>query len=303
MSVRSRLPPLLAAVVLLFGTVAFADDANRNWPQFRGPGASGIGAGAAAPTEWDVASGKNVKWKTPVAGLGYSCPVVWGDRVFVTTAVKEGEQQTVRVGLYGDINPVDEKEPIRFNVLCLDKNNGKLLWEQTAHAGVPKIKRHPKSSHANPTPATDGQHLVAFFGSEGLYCYDMDGKLQWKKDLGVLDAGFYMVKEAQWGFASSPVIHDGKVVVLCDVQNDPFLAVFDLRDGSEVWRTARKDYPTWGTPTVHAGGDVTQIICNGFNEAAGYDFATGQRRWRIRGGGDIPVPTPVVAHDLAYLTS
>jgi outer membrane protein assembly factor BamB len=300
MSVRFDLRTSVAVVLLL--VAARVDAADANWPQFRGPRASGVGAGAATPTEWDVASGKNVKWRTPVPGLGFSCPVIWGDKVFVTTAVMEGEQK-VRVGLYGDIKPVDEKDPFHFKVLCLDRNTGKVLWEQTPYTGVPKVKRHPKSSHANPTPATDGKHLLAFFGSEGLYCYDLDGKLLWKKDLGVLDSGFYMVKEAQWGFAASPVIHDGKVIVLCDIQKDPFLAVFDVRDGSELWRTPRKDYPTWGTPTVHVAGDVTQVICNGFNEAASYDFSNGQRLWRIRGGGDIPVPTPVVAHDLVFLTS
>ena len=303
MSACSRLRTLLASIALVVATCATASAEDSNWPQFRGRQAGGVATGAAAPTEWDVASGRNVKWKAPVPGLGFSCPVIWGERLFVTTAVREGEEQKVRVGLYGDIKPVEENAPFKFNLLCLDKNSGKVLWEKTAHTGVPKIKRHPKSSHANPTPATDGKHLVAFFGSEGLYCYDLDGKLMWKKDLGVLDSGFFMVKEAQWGFASSPVIHDGKVIVQCDVQNDPFLAVFDLRDGSEVWRTPRKDYPTWSTPTVVTAEGVTQVLCNGFNEVAGYDFATGQRIWRIRGGGDIPVPTPVVAHGLAFFTS
>jgi outer membrane protein assembly factor BamB len=305
MSMRSQLRRFLPAAVMLLAAspIVFAVD-DSNWPQFRGPRAGGVAPGAATPTEWDVASGKHVKWKTPVPGLGFSCPTVWGDRLFVTTAVKEGEEQKVRVGLYGDIQPVDDEGPMRFNVLCLDKRSGKVLWERTAHTGVPKIKRHPKSSHANPTPATDGEHLVAFFGSEGLYCYDLDGKLLWKKDLGVLDAGFFMAKEAQWGFASSPVIHDGKVVVQCDVQDKPFLAVFDVRDGKELWRTPRHDYPTWSTPTVHAAADgATRILCNGFNEAAGYDFKTGERLWQIRGGGDIPVPTPVVAHGLAFFTN
>ena len=112
-----------------------------------------------------------------------------------------------------------------------------------------------------------------------------------------------MVKEAQWGFASSPVIHDGKLIVQCDVQNDPFLAAFDVKDGTEIWRTPRKDYPTWSTPTVAAAGGTTQVLCNGFNEMAGYDLADGKRLWRLRGGGDIPVPTPVVADGIAYFTS
>jgi outer membrane protein assembly factor BamB len=307
--VRTPLRGVLCAVLFAIvpaGPIASAVDApSTDWPQFRGPSASGVAQGAATATTWDVASGKNVKWKSPVPGLGFSCPVIWGDRLFVTTALKQGEEQKVqlRVGLYGDIHSVQESDPMLFKVLCFDKNSGKQLWEQTAHTGVPTIKRHPKSSHANPTPATDGKHLVAFFGSEGLYCYDLDGKLLWKKDLGVLDAGFYAVKDAQWGFASSPVIHDGKVIVQCDVQNDPFLAVFDLRDGAEVWRTPRRDYPTWSTPTIHTSAGKTQVLCNGFNEIAGYDFATGQRVWRLRGGGDIPVPTPVVAHGLVFITS
>lgn len=292
---------LLVAVLSLASGTFGAEQ--QNWPQFRGPGASGVSTGAATPTKWDVPAGQNVKWKTPVPGLGFSAPVIWGERLFITTAVKEGEEQKVRVGLYGDIKPVEENEPIRFNVVCLDKNTGKQLWEQTAHRGVPEIKRHPKSSHANPTPATDGKHVVAFFGSEGLYCYDMDGKPLWKKDFGVLDSGFFAVKEAQWGFASSPVIHEGKVVIQCDVQEGSFVGVFDVTSGEKVWRTPRRDYPTWGTPTVAKVGDATHVICNGFNEIAAYDFATGKRVWRLRGGGDIPVPTPVVAHDLVFITS
>ena len=295
---------LPSAIVVLFVTSAgLSASADSNWPQFRGASASGVATGAEAPTSWDVPAGKNVKWKTPLAGLGYSCPVVWGDRLFITTAAKEGEQQTVRVGLYGDIKPVEENEPFLFKVLCLDRNTGKVLWEQTAHTGVPKVKRHPKSSHANPTVATDGKHVVAFFASEGLYCYDMEGKQLWKKDFGVLDSGFFAVKDAQWGFASSPVIHDGKIILQCDVQDGSFVGVFDVRDGSEVWRTARRDYPTWSTPTIHRVGDATHVLCNGFNEIAAYDFATGQRIWRLRGGGDIPVPTPVVGHDLVFITS
>ena len=289
-------------VTLIAGLSAPAGGAENNWPQFRGAFASGVSA-VAAPTTWDVPAGKNLKWKTPLPGLGFSCPVVWGDRVFVTTAVKEGEDQKVRVGLYGDIQPVKDDAPLQFKVLCLDRNTGRILWEQTAYTGVPKIKRHPKSSHANPTPATDGKHVVAFFGSEGLYCYDLDGKQIWKKDLGVLDSGFFAVKEAQWGFASSPVIHDGKIVLQCDVQKDSFVAVFDVRDGAEVWRTPRRDYPTWSTPTILPLAGATHVLCNGFNEIAAYDFATGRRVWRLRGGGDIPVPTPVAAHDLVFITS
>jgi outer membrane protein assembly factor BamB len=131
----------------------------------------------------------------------------------------------------------------------------------------------------------------------------MDGNFAWRKDLGPMDAAFYLVPTAQWGFASSPVIHDGKVVVLCDVLTNSFIAAFDLADGRQLWRTPRQDVPTWGTPTVVQVGNRSQVLVNGDHHSGGYDFATGQEVWRLRGGGDIPVPTPIVANDLAYLTS
>jgi outer membrane protein assembly factor BamB len=168
---------------------------------------------------------------------------------------------------------------------------------------VPKIKRHPKSTYANPTPATDGKRVVAFFGSEGLYCYDLNGKLLWKKDLGVLDSGFYVVPSAQWGFASSPVIYENMVLVQCDVQKDSFVAAFDLRDGKEIWRTPRNEVPTFSTPALYQDGKRTLLVLNGYKHIGGYDARTGRELWRMTGGGDIPVPTPVVGHDLIFITN
>jgi hypothetical protein len=144
---------------------------------------------------------------------------------------------------------------------------------------------------------------VAFFGSEGLYCYDYDGKLLWSKDLGVLDSGYYVVPSAQWGTASSPVIYESAVYLQCDVLQNSFIAAFGLNDGKEIWRTARNDVPTWSTPTIHRSPDRVYLIANGYREAAGYDAKTGMRLWNLSGGGDIPVPTPVVANDLIFLTS
>ncbi len=144
---------------------------------------------------------------------------------------------------------------------------------------------------------------MAFFGSEGLYCYDMDGELLWKKDLGLLDSGFFRVPSAQWGFASSPVIHDGMVFVQCDVLNDSFVAAFDIKSGREIWRQKREDVPTWSTPTVSVAEDRHQLILNGWKQIAGYDLRTGKSLWWMEGGGDIPVPTPVVAHGLIFITN
>ncbi len=293
----------LCAICLLVFTASAAEP---NWPQFRGPAADGLGDGAP-PVEWNVESGKNIRWKTTIPGLGHSSPVVWGNRIFITSAVPASGESSLKVGLYGDIAPVKGEPAQSFNVYCLDRKSGKILWERVAVSGAPKIMRHPKSTHANPTPATDGEHLVVFFGSEGLFTYDLDGKLLWKKDFGVLDSGFYMVPGAQWGFASSPIIHDNMVIIQADVQKDSFLAALDIKTGKELWRTPRNDVPTFGSPAVvpyTAGGAQNwQVVVNGWKHIGGYDLKTGKDLWSLKGGGDIPVPTPVFADGLVFVTN
>jgi outer membrane protein assembly factor BamB len=282
---------------------AAGDTPGVHWPSFRGPSASGISEGHPTPDRWNVPRGEGLRWKQKLSGLGHSSPVIWGDRLFVTTAVSEKGEHSLRAGLYGDIESVNDDSVHTWWVYCLDKHSGKTLWRQKACRGVPRVKRHTKATHANSTPATDGQRVVAFFGSEGLYCYDLQGKLLWEKDLGLLDAGYYVVPDAQWGFGSSPVLHDGLVIVQCDVQQNSFIMAFDADDGSEVWLTPRKEVPTWGTPTVHVDGDRAQVIANGYRHIGGYELHTGKEIWRLRGGGDIPVPTPVVAGGLIFITS
>jgi outer membrane protein assembly factor BamB len=284
-------------------TVPGIDSTNVHWPSFRGAQARGVAEGERTPEHWSVSRNESIRWKTAIPGLGHSSPIVWGNRLFLTTAEKEGDEAKLKVGLYGDIQPIDENAVHRWVVYCLDKNSGKILWSQTSHEGVPQMKRHPKSSHASSTPATDGEHVVCFFGAEGLFCFGIDGGLRWKKSLGSLDSGYFAAPSAQWGFASSPLIHNQRVIVQCDVQTNSFLAAFDLRDGKEIWRSPRNDVPTWSTPTIDSRADRTQIIVNGFKHAGGYDFETGKELWILRGGGDIPVPTPIIAHDLIFLTS
>lgn len=286
----------------LLGLVTVFNLSAANWPQFRGPLAGGVDASAAVPAHWDVEKGENIRWRTTIPGLAHSSPIIWGDRVYVTTAVRPGKAD-LKVGLYGDIASANDQESHQWRLLALDKATGKVVWDKLGYEAMPRVKRHPKASHCNSTPATDGKRIVALLGSEGLFCFDMDGQLLWKKDLGPLDSGYYQVPSAQWGFASSPVIQDGKVVVLCDVQTNSFLAVFDLKDGKELWHTPRKDVPTWGTPTVAKLGEQTQILVNGWHHTAAYDFGTGKEVWKLDGGGDIPVPTPIVANGLAYFTS
>lgn len=275
----------------------------RHWPQFRGPHATGIADAESLPAVWDVKSGTNVRWKTPIPGLAHSSPIAWGDRVFVTSAVSGDPDAYLRLGMYSESPDHPENLVHDFRVYCLDRHSGNMIWEKTAHSGIPKFKRHVKSSHANPTPATDGKHVVAFFGSEGLYTYDIDGNLLWKKDLGSLDAGSANAPELQWGFGSSPVIYKNMIIVQCDVNSQSFVAALDLHTGEERWRTVRDVYPGWGTPTVHESPGRTQVIVNGYRHICGYDILTGKELWRLTGGGDIPVPTPYVAHNLVFVTN
>jgi outer membrane protein assembly factor BamB len=297
------LPRRLVRLALVAGVLSIGLWANAaNWPQFRGPGARGLDESQATPTNWNVEAGTNIRWQTPLPGLAHASPIVWGDRVYVATAVKPGTAE-LKVGLYGDIKPLEEKESHQWRLLALDKATGKIIWDTLAHEGIPRAKRHPKATPCNSTPVTDGNRIVAIFGSEGLFCFDLTGKQIWHKELGPMDSGYYVVPSAQWGFGSSPIIADGKVIVLCDVLTKPFLAAFNLADGKEVWRTARTDVPTWGTPAIVETPGRKQIVVNGWRCTGGYDLGTGTNLWHLEGGGDIPVPTPVFAHGLIYLTS
>src|SRR5262245_13961876 len=198
-----------------------------DWPSFRGMRAAGVADTFSTPTTWDVPAKQGGRWRTPREGRGTSSPIIWGDRACVTSAISGKRDSSMKIGLYGDITSVDDNTLHTWKVICLDKKTGRVTLERAIQSGVPKVKRHTKSTHANSTLATDGTHLVAMLGSEGLHAYDMNGKLLWKKDLGVLDSGFYMVPEAQWEFGSSPVIHEGVVVIQADVQKNSFLAAFD----------------------------------------------------------------------------
>jgi outer membrane protein assembly factor BamB len=297
---KARLPRQVLVIGFCIALCGAAEAAN--WPQFRGPQAGGVDPGVPAPVQWSVETGQNIRWRAAVLGLAHASPIVWEDRVYIATAVRPGKAD-LKVGLYGDIGAANDQVEQEWRLLALDQASGKIIWDKLGHKAVPRVKRHTKASHCNSTPATDGRRIVAIFGSEGLFCFDTEGSLVWKKDLGPMDSGFFSVKSAQWGFASSPVIHEGKVVVLCDVQTNSFLAAFDLADGKQLWRTPRRDVPTWSTPTVAKAGGPAQILVNGWHHTGAYDFASGKEIWKLDGGGDIPTPTPVVAHGFAYFTS
>jgi len=293
----------LGFVAVLLGLAAgTAFGSTANWPQFRGPNASGVSP-QAAPVTWNVDTGENIRWQTPIPGLGHACPIIWRDRIYIATAVKPGSKPDLKIGLYGDIDSYTEKEAHQWRLLCLDKRTGKVLWDKLVLEAVPRTERHTKATHCNSTPATDGKRLVAILGSEGLFCFDLNGREIWRKDLGRMDPGFYVVTNTSWGFGSSPVLHDGKVVVQCDVLSEQFLAVFNANNGRELWRTRRDEVPTWSTPIVATHAGRTQVIANGWKQIGGYDFATGRSLWQLHEGGDVPVASPILAGDFVILTS
>lgn len=273
----------------------------QNWPSFRGPQASGVSDAHTLPATWDAEKSINVRWKTPIPGLAHSSPVVWGDRIFLSTAISSAENLSYvpkdrGIGLAQD----DAKHSWR--IYCLDKNSGRILWERVAHEGVPRVKRHVKATQANATPVTDGKYVVALMGSEGMFAYDFDGKLLWKRDLGVLNPGLYEDKTSEWGHAASPVIYKNLVIVQCDGHRQSFIAAFNLKDGQQVWRTERGEITSWSTPAIYESKGGAELIANGGHYIRGYDPLTGKELWRFADGDtQVKQQVPIIAHELIYM--
>lgn len=293
----------IALVFLSYQSRLVEPEPERQWSSYRGYYSNGVLDNANLPDNWNVKTNENILWKYKVPGLGLSSPVIWGEKLFITTAVSESDDEGFKTGMYGSIGSVDDESVHKWMIYCFDKNTGSVLWEKMAYQGVPEQKRHPKSSHANSTMATDGNYVVAFFGSEGLYCYDMDGNLQWEKDFGLLRSVFFVAEDAEWEFASSPIIHDGFVLIQCDVMENSFVASYDVVSGKEIWKIPRDEYPGWCTPNIYYDGDKCRVVLNGYKHRGAYDFKTGEEVWKMSGGGDIQVPTPIVQDDMVYFNS
>lgn len=274
-----------------------------NWPSFRGPGASGVVEGADLPESFDGVAGENLAWKTEIPGLAHASPIVWEDRVYVTTAVSETPPPRFFAEIPDTRESVVDQTSHRWLILAIDRGTGEVLWERTAAEGAPRTGRLRKGTFNNSTPATDGEHIVALFGSQGLFCYDRDGNLLWQVDLGLLDAGWFFDPTVQWGTAGSPILHDGKVIVQIDVFGGAFLAAFDVVDGAELWRTPRDEVSSWATPTVVAGPQGAEVVTNGGRAIRGYDAATGEQRWSLTPSSEIAVPTPIFAQGLIFVGS
>ncbi len=297
------------AIVLFIGISSllllnFEANAKANWPQWRGPAGQGISTEKNLPTTWTAT--RNIKWKTPIAGRGHSSPIVWGKKIFLTTAL-DGEKVPGRTPgvthkmsdgsdfVHPDAVGADLKHT--FKVICLDRETGKILWERVAYEGPVHDSRHKKASFASSTPATDGKYVFAFFGSEGLYAYDMNGKLMWKQDLGKLGT-------ASVGYGVSPIIYGNLVIMQCDESGfNSFIAAFDKKTGKEVWRANRKVDVTWSTPVLVKAGNRTELVASAAEAIVSYDPLTGKELWRHKGLESNAVNTPVVSNDMVVITS
>jgi len=297
-----RWTSIVSSVVVWFTACAVLSA--QNWPSFRGPSASGVAEGKE-PTavKWNAATGENILWKTPLPGVAVSSPIVWGDRVFVSTAVSSDPSSGIRTGLYGDVEPAKDVSKHSWKLVALDRRTGKVLWERVAHEGIPKTKRHPKSSQATATPVTDGRHVIVSFGSEGLYAYDVDGKLLWTRDLGVLNAGWFYDPDYEWGVGSSPIIWKNLVIVQCDIQKNSFIAAFDVTTGQPAWRTAREEIPSWSTPAIFEHDGRAELVTQATTFIRGYNPESGKELWRLGGNSEITIPTPIVGPGVIIVTN
>jgi outer membrane protein assembly factor BamB len=280
-----------------------AASTDASWPQWRGPSGQGVSTEKNLPAEWS--STKNIKWKTPIAGRGHSSPIVWGNRIFLTTAIEgpfvpgakavkhmDGDKEF----LHPDSVGADHKQLLK--VICVNRETGKILWEQTAFEGTPYDNRHRKSSFASSTPATDGKYVYAFFGSEGLYAYDMSGKLAWKANLGKLGT-------VGMGTGTSPVLYENLVILQCDEENgaSSFIVALDKKTGKKIWRTQRKVQVSWSTPLLVRTARRAELVTSGSEFVIAYDPATGSELWRHKGVESNAIPSPVANKEMVFISA
>lgn len=298
-----RISLLLTLSLLISTVVLLATAGAASWPQWRGPSGQGVSEETKLPSEWTAT--KNIKWKTAIPGRGHSSPIVWGNRIFLTTAI-EGEvvpgAKAVK-HMDGDkeyVHPdsIGANKKHQFQVIALDRKSGKIVWSQTAFEGTPYDDRHRKSSYAASTPATDGSNVYAFFGAEGLYAYNMNGKLMWKVDLGKLAT-------VGMGTGTSPILYKNLVIVQCDEENgeSSFMVAIDKKTGKEAWRTPRKVQISWSTPLLVQTPKRAELIASGTEFVIGYDPATGQELWRHNGVKSNAVPSPVANSEVVFVSA
>lgn len=266
-----------------------------NWPQFRGADARGVATNEALPTEWSAT--KNVQWKTDIPGRGWSSPIVWGDRIFLTTVVNQGESESPKKGLYfGGDRPKPPATVHQWLVICLELASGKELWRKQVHEGPPATPIHLKSSFASETPVTDGKRLYAYFGNVGVFAFDFDGNLIWEKPLKPVRM------RNGWGTAASPVLHEDRLYIVNDNNEDSYLLALDTKTGGTIWQTPRDEKSNWSTPFIWKNKLRTEIVTPGSGKVRSYDL-DGKLLWSFSGMSSITIATPYEYDGLLYISS
>ena len=287
--------PLTAWILIVLAASSWVSASEFRWAQFRGPGALGVQDGKGIPDTWGT--NRNVAWTTEIPGYGWSSPIVWDDRIFVTSVVKDGSVETPRKGLYfGGERPVPSQESHHWMVFCLDRTTGRKLWEKEVHHGAPAGSLHLKNTYASETPVTDGERVYAYFGNLGLFCLSFDGTELWSKRFGA-----FKIRNG-WGTAASPVLHGDRIYIVNDNEEKSFLVALDKRTGEEAWRWDRAEKSNWATPYVWENSLRTEIITPGRQRVRSHDL-NGKLLWEFGGMSSIVIPTPFSKFGLLYVAS
>jgi outer membrane protein assembly factor BamB len=282
---------IIVAAGFLLSSNVFAQ---QNWQQFRGPNA-GVVEDGILPTTWSTT--ENVAWVIDIPGRAWSSPIIWGEKIFITSAVSQTEAEMPKKGLYLGGNR-DKPSDImhRWMVYCIDLDSGKIIWEKCAHQGIPKNPVHVKNTYASETPVTDGQRVYTYFGNVGLYCYDFDGKELWSKQFGTYKTRY------NWGTAASPVLHKDRLYIVNDNEEQSFIVALDKKTGEQIWRVNRDEKSNWATPYIWENEQRTEIITPGTGKTRSYSL-DGELLWELGGASAITIPTPFAKNNLLYLTS
>ena len=292
-SIPARLTPWFAGLVVVL--VVLGATAQTKWPQFRGEKSLGVSAANNLPVTWST--DQNVAWKTAVPGMGWSSPVVWGNKIFVTSVVRDGEVEAPKKGLYfGGERRTPSTNTQHWMVYAYDWQSGKKAWEHQVHEGAPATSVHLKNTYASETPVTDGERVYAYFGNLGLFALDMTGKEVWSQKLGQVKT------RAGWGTAASPVLHKDQIFVVNDNDDQSFLAAFDKKSGKQLWRVERDEKSNWATPFVWENEKRTELIVPGTKRVRSYDL-DGKLLWEFGGMSSIVIPTPFAQDGLLYVCS
>ena len=270
----------------------------RNWPQWRGPLSTGVSPDGDPPVTWNEAEGKNIRWKTEIPGRGHSSPVVWGDRIFLTTAIPFGDPLPARPSTAPgnhDNLPVTQRH--LFVALAVSRSSGKVLWQKTLREALPREQGHYTASLASNSPVTDGEHLFAFFGSFGLYCLDLDGNLVWKADFGPMQSLH------GHGEGSSPALFQETLIVNWDHEGQSFIVALDKSTGQPRWKAKRDEVTSWASPIIVEHAGKPQVIVSGTSRVRGYDLANGKVLWECGGLSSNIVASPVSADGLLFAGS